>query len=234
MDEIPLYVSFVFVATTITTTLFVYYAIRATESKRSRLASTITLGSILIWMGVTYVLAQTGFYRVYDALPPRAIFALVPPNLAIIIVIIIKRTREYMLRIPISILTYLHIIRVPIEMVLWWLAIQGVAPYLITFEGVNYDILSGVTAPFIAVFLLGIRSQNRIGTTIWNLATLALLVNVVFHALLSAPTPFQIFSFDQPLTAVFYAPYIWLPAVVVPIVFWSHLVALIQLLSKTS
>ncbi|WP_162555758.1 hypothetical protein [Reichenbachiella versicolor] len=185
-------------------------------------------------MGITYFLADSGFYRAFEAMPPRAIFVITPPVFAIVVLLLIQRTRGYMMRIPITILTYLHIIRVPIEMVLWWLALRGMVPFLVTFEGINYDILSGVSAPFIAIFFVGIKRQNRIGAIIWNLAALGLLINVVFHALLSAPTPFQLFSFDQPMLAVFYTPFIWLPAVVVPAVLWSHLVGLIQLIGRES
>ena len=41
--------------------------------------------------------------------------------------------------------------------------------------------------------------------------SLALLVNIVGNAILSAPFQFPQFAFDQPNHAVLYFPFIWLP-----------------------
>lgn len=61
---------------------------------------------------------------------------------------------------------------------------------------------------------------------LWNLICLGLLLNIVVLAILSAPSPFQILAFDQPNIAITHFPYVWLPSVVVPIVLFSHLVAI--------
>jgi hypothetical protein len=102
-----------------------------------------------------------------------------------------------------------------------------------TFEGRNFDILSGITAPF--VYWLAFRSGkiNRPLLIIWNVFALLLLINIVVHAFLSFPTPFQQLAFEQPNRGVQYFPFIWLPTIVVPIVLFSHLASLWQLL-KTS
>ena len=41
------------------------------------------------------------------------------------------------------ILTLLHIVRVPVEIVLYWLFISKAIPGLMTFNGRNFDILAG-------------------------------------------------------------------------------------------
>lgn len=137
------------------------------------------------------------------------------------------------MRMPITSLTYLHIVRVPVEIVLWWLALHQMLPLLLTFEGINHDILSGVSAPFVAIFMVGQRSKSRIGAIIWNILAMGLLINIVGHALLSTPYPFQQFSFDQPNIAIFYFPFVWLPGFIVPAVLLSHLVSLMKLINKT-
>ena len=232
MDELPGYISLVFLATTLATLGFVFYAIREVKSANSKFLSVIVLLGLLTWLALTGYLAYAGFYREFEAMPPRLLFAIGPANLLIIVLLAVKKSRDYLMKVPISILTYLHIIRIPIEMVLWWLALSGAVPMMLTFEGVNYDILSGVTAPFVAIFFVSEKRNNRIAAILWNLITLGLLINIVGHALLSAPTPFQRFNFDNPVMAPFYLPYIWLPAFIVPAVFFSHLVSLVQLFSK--
>jgi hypothetical protein len=42
----------------------------------------------------------------------------------------------------------------------------------------------------------------------------------------------QQFGFDQPTVAVLYFPFIWLPGIVVPLVYFSHLVAIRRLLKE--
>jgi hypothetical protein len=98
-----------------------------------------------------------------------------------------------------------------------------------TFEGWNFDILSGLTAPLVAWLAFRDGRANETVLTVWNLLALALLANIVVIAILSLPSPIQRFGFDQPNVAVEYIPFIWLPTVIVPIVLFSHLAALWKL-----
>tara|TARA_R110002096_G_scaffold209585_1_gene396758 strand:- start:1620 stop:1829 length:210 start_codon:yes stop_codon:yes gene_type:complete len=51
-------------------------------------------------------------------------------------------------------------------------------------------------------------------------------------AALSAQTPFQQLAFDQPNIGVTYFPFVWIPAVIVPIILFSHLVSIRQLILR--
>ena len=104
-----------------------------------------------------------------------------------------------------------------------------VIPENITFEGVNYDILSGISAPFAGIFLVGMRSKSRIGAIIWNIGALALLSNVAFRAISATPYFFDPSSFDVPNIAVFYFPYVMIPGFVVPAVLFCHVVSIVKL-----
>ncbi len=105
-------------------------------------------------------------------------------------------------------------------------------PELMTFEGRNFDILSGISAPIVyyLYFIKGKISKRTL--IIWNFICLLLLVNIVVHAILSAPTPFQKMAFDQPNIAVLHSPFHLLPAIVVPLVFLSHLASIRLLLKR--
>ncbi|MDZ7899625.1 MAG: hypothetical protein U5N85_16590 [Arcicella sp.] len=63
----------------------------------------------------------------------------------------------------------------------------------------------------------------------WNVICLILLLNIVINAAPSAPLPIQQFAFDQPNIAILYFPFNLLPSVVVPLVLFSHLVAIRRL-----
>ena len=136
------------------------------------------------------------------------------------------------MEIPITTLHYLHIIRVPVEMVLFWLSIELVVPKIMTFEGANFDIISGISAPFAAVFMVGTRSKTKTGAVIWNLLALALLANIVFIAISHTPYFYTATTEVPANLAVFFFPYLLLPCFVVPAVLFAHLVSLNQLLFK--
>jgi hypothetical protein len=95
-----------------------------------------------------------------------------------------------------------------------------------TFEGRNLDILSGLSAPLIYYFAFVKKKINSKMVLLWNIVCLMLLINIVSHAVLSAPSPFQQLAFAQPNIAVLYFPFVWLPGCIVPLVLFSHLVAL--------
>jgi hypothetical protein len=58
------------------------------------------------------------------------------------------------------------------------------------------------------------------------------VLNVVITAIFCVPSPIQQLAFDQPNRAVLFFPYIWLPTVIVPIVFFSHAASLWKLLTN--
>ena len=101
-----------------------------------------------------------------------------------------------------------------------------------TFEGRNFDILAGITAPIIAYFGLTKTTLSRQTILLWNFICLALLLNIVINALLSAPSPIQKFAFDQPNIAILNFPFSWLPTFIVPIVLFGHLTSIRQLFKQ--
>jgi len=139
--------------------------------------------------------------------------------------------KNFCWRFNLKTLTLLHSIRIAIEMVLFWLFLNKVMPQLMTFEGRNFDLTSGITAPLIYYFGFVKGKIGAKAMLAWNFICLAILLFTVSNAILSAPTPLQQFAFEQPTTAVFYFPFVWLPGIVVPLVIFSHLIS-IRLLIK--
>ncbi|HEX4849485.1 MAG TPA: hypothetical protein VFV08_01700, partial [Puia sp.] len=145
-----------------------------------------------------------------------------------IVLLLIKR-RGFTDRLSIEALTYLHTVRIPVELLLYWLFLSKQVPQLMTFEGRNFDIIAGITAPFIGYLCFTKEKMNKKIALIWNLVSIGLLLNIVINALLSIPSPFQKFAFDQPNIGLAYFPFIWLPAFIVPAVLFSHIVCIIKL-----
>ncbi|WP_276497069.1 hypothetical protein [Pontibacter litorisediminis] len=146
-----------------------------------------------------------------------------------------NRGRLFMSSLDPGVLTLLHVVRVPVEVCLLWLYFKGAVPELMTFEGRNFDILAGLSAP--VVYYLGYMRSNRLPKVVllgWNFICLGLLFNIVFHGVLSVPSPFQQFGFEQPNIALLYFPFVWLPGFIVPLVLFSHLATIRQLLVHTT
>jgi hypothetical protein len=160
------------------------------------------------------------------------LFGIFPALLTIILLFVTKAGRQFVDSLPLKNLTYTNIVRIPVEIVLFWLFLNKAVPELMTFEGRNFDIASGITAPFIAYFGLTKNKLNRRIILIWNFICLALLINIVVNALFSLPSPIQKFAFDQPNIAVLNFPFSWLPTFIVPIILFGHLTSIRQLLKR--
>jgi hypothetical protein len=129
-------------------------------------------------------------------------------------------------------LTLLHSIRIGVELVIYGLFTVKLMPEILTFEGRNFDIIAGLTAPVVYYFGYVRKVIGRTGLLIWNFGCLVLLFNIVIHAALSVPTPFQQFGFEQPNVAILQFPFNWLPSVVVPLVLFSQLIVIRRLFRK--
>ncbi len=223
MEQLPEIISICFGLISITTIYLFYLA-----SKKSY----IVLCLLLLWLIVQSFLANSGFYLNTTGFPPRFLLLVLPPLLTMILFFLTAKGRAFIDSLNPVILTYLHTIRIPVEFVLYALFIYGVIPELMTFEGMNFDILAGLTAPLIAYFGYQKKSISIGWRIAWNIASIGLLLNVVVCAILSAPFPFQQLAFDQPNIAVFHFPFNLLPGVVVPLVFFSHGACIRQLINE--
>jgi hypothetical protein len=220
MNPFPLFISILMIAcTAITVWLFVK---AASNSKK-------VLITLLVWLAFQAALGLAGFYTSSDGIPPRFMLMISPAMLFILLLFITKKGRRFIDSLDIKALTLLHAVRLPVEIVLLLLFINKGVPELMTFEGRNFDILSGISAPVIYYFGF---VRKKIGTNaliIWNFLCLALVINIAVNGILSVPSAFQQFGFEQPNTALMYFPFVWLPSCIVTLVLLSHFVALRQL-----
>ena len=232
IDPLPTYISLAFGLTTFLSLQLFIWAIRNSESEQTRkMASPIFIG-LTLWLTVQAVLT---FKNVYNSdpnsFPPKImLIGILPTILTIIFLFINPKGRQFTDSLPLKHLTYLHTVRIPVEMVLFWLFLNKVIPELMTFEGRNFDILAGLTAPFIAYYGLTKQKLSRQIILIWNFVCIGLLANIVGNAVFSIPSPIQKFAFDQPNLAVLNFPFSWLPTFIVPIVLFCHLASIRQLL----
>ena len=99
--------------------------------------------------------------------------------------------------------------------------VEGVMPVQMSYEGRNFDVVTGVTAGVLGLWLAFARAPRWI-VAAWNLLGVALLVNIVVIAVVSTPR-FRWFGDDRLNTFVTYPPFVWLPAVLVMAALIGHI-----------
>ena len=221
MLEAPAYLSLGFTALTLLVAVLFYLTIG-----RSR----VVLLVIFVWLVLQAGLARSGFYRAYSALPPRLFYSVVPLFLAGFLVGFGPRAKQWRVAINLEYLHYLHAVRIFVEVIfLHGLYESGLIAKAITYEGTNFDVYVGLTAPLIGYLVFRRLALPHWVALVWNAVGFAVLTSVFVQATLSAPSPLQQMGFDQPTVAIFYFPFIWLPTFVAPVMIWAHLLALDRL-----
>ncbi|NCX94867.1 MAG: hypothetical protein EBX41_00405 [Chitinophagia bacterium] len=217
----PIYITFA------AALLFTYYFIsKATGFKKPFMIVAV------LWMLLQIGVSFTAFYTRFEAMPPRFPLLILPPLAFLIYSLISPKGQHFLRSLDLKTLTLLHIVRIPVEIALWGLFLHKTIPEIMTFEGKNFDILSGLSATIIYYFAFVKNVVGKQVLLLWNVACLLLVINIVVIAILSTPTPFQKFGFEQPNIAVVYFPFLLLPAFIVPAVILAHVTAIKQLLSK--
>ena len=234
LENLPICISLTFGLTVVTTLFLFSLVIQASSSPITQKNSTIIIISLIIWLTIQAVLTLKNIYSSNtNSFPPKILlFGILPPILAIVVLFSTKKGRQFIDSLSLTNITYLNIVRVPVEIVLFWLFLNKAIPELMTFEGKNFDIIAGITAPIIAYFGLTKRKISRKVILLWNFICLCLLINIVVNAFFSAPSPVQKFAFEQPNIAILNFPFSWLPTFTVPVVLFGHLVSIRRLLKN--
>ena len=183
-----------------------------------------------LWGITISILSYSGFFKDTTSFPPRVL---------VLFILITSAAIYFYKKVDTSKINAIwlhsiHILRIPVELVLYELFLGGEIPQSMTFTGWNYDIAVGITAvPLIGYWLVSGRPSNQF-LRLWNVFGLIMLGIIVSTAVLSAPTPIQQLAFDQPNVAILRFPYTLLPGIVVVLVFVSHILALKYLRQKTT
>lgn len=139
--------------------------------------------------------------------------------------VIMKMTKQWFINI--------HFIRVFIELMLWYMFLDGIIPKQMTLEGLNFDIIFGLSSPFIAYRCFKSKEWPVRLALVWNiLGILSLLVFLVV-SLLSTEGPLFLFENDIPNRLAVQFPFIWLQTFVVPFFLYMHFLSIKQILYRT-
>ena len=181
----------------------------------------------LAWLLLTGVLAATGFFRVADTLPPRLAYPMVTTLAAGLYLGFSPRMQAFRAGANLEGLHYLHAVRIAVEVFfLKSFADRGTVADALTYEGYNFDLTMGVLLPLTGWLVYRVKRLPPGWSVAANVLGIFVLAATVGVAVLSTPTPYQVFGLDQPTVAILELPLIYLPVLVAPLMFWAHFVVL--------
>jgi hypothetical protein len=197
------------------------------EGKRKKFLGRILL-ALCFWMVFVSFWSLTGIMANFSIFPLNFMPVIAIPFIVSMIVTFSPSFKEIIKIIPPHRLIRLQSFRIFVELLLWILFIDTIIPIQMTFEGKNFDILAGVSAPVIA-WLASHKKLSRSSLIAWNIISLLLLINIVVIAILSAPSPWQVFTNEPANTIVASFPVVLLPGFLVPLAYTLHFLSLQQL-----
>jgi hypothetical protein len=200
-----------------------------TKQQRISLRATVL---ILAWSALLLILSYNGFFEDFSTFPPGPALVILIPLPFILIMAFSKTGTQLLKTIPSHWLVFMQSFRIVVELLLLIAFINGRIPVQMTFEGRNFDILTGILA-FPVGYLLAKRKTYAPKLAVaFNLLGLLLLINILVIAVLSMPTPIRYFMNEPANTLVAQFPFILLPGVLVPIAYTMNIFSLRQLLAK--
>jgi hypothetical protein len=177
---------------------------------------------VLVWLAVTGLAGWLGLARDFQRVPPPMFVLLLAAVVLAVVTAMSRVGSRLVAEAGIVWLIGVQAFRVAVEVFLDWGHRVDLVPVQMTFEGRNWDIVSGVSAAAVA-WLAAKRQAPRWLVLLWNCVGLALLLNIVVIAVLSMPTPLRRFHNEPVNSFIAYFPYIWLPTFLVQLAFFGHL-----------
>ena len=188
---------------------------------RDRIA---VLGGLTVWAFFATAVGAAGTRILRDsrALPPL----LVLPAVALVVLLARSRVGARLASaIPAYVLIGLASYRLGVEVFLHQLSRAGVVPRMLTYEGANFDLIIGLSAPVVAWLLYTGRIGPRLAIG-WSVFGMAMLLNVVVRSILTAPGPLHLLTSEVENRAVTTFPYTYIPGLLAPLAMALHVLSI--------
>lgn len=189
-------------------------------------------GFIILWVIYLSIMVSAGAFKELKSPPSILLFIILPAFTIITIFHLVRRALPLIDGFSLSAVIGMQSFRIFVELLIWGVYTKGLVPKEVTFEGWNFDILAGLSAPLIA-WLWHKKRMARGLVLAWNVVCLLLLANVVviFNTLVMKP---QLWGYDSPpiqpgFTTV---PYLYIAAVFMPLAMFLHILAIRKCLRR--
>lgn len=190
-----------------------------------------TAAIILLWAASLLLLSYRGFFSNFSTLPPRPALAILIPLPFVLMIAFSNRGTQLLRLIPEHWLVYMQSFRIGVELLLLSAFIAGKLPVQMTFEGRNFDVLTGLLALPVGYLVAKKKTYSAKLAVAFNIIGIILLLNVLVIAVLSMPTPLRFFMNEPANTLVAQFPFILLPGILVPLAYGLHIFSLRRLVA---
>jgi len=206
--------------------LALIFVIKNHIAPRKSIAGYLTICAI--WLVYLFLLSTTGVLDNFG-LPPRvALFVVVPAVAGIIFLSGRKSFQVILQQKSLHLPVYLQSFRIIVELLIYGAFLQGVFPERATFNGMNYDILVGISS-----LIMGAMVQRGkikpIGLLIWNAVSL-LILSVTAYSFISTYYFTDFLATNKGGSAFVDFPYLFLAAVLLPAAVFLHVFSLRQVI----
>lgn len=176
-----------------------------------------------VWAMFTAVMAYGGVLANFASFPPWIPILAVAQLAFAVWLGWFSSWSELLARIPQYFLVGMQCFRVPVELLLATLATRKLLAIEMTYYGRNFDILEGMTAIALAIWLKRRGEEPlRFVVLAWNLMGLSLVTVVLVHGLLSVPYPSQLLHLSVSTFVIAHFPVVWLLTLLVPMAYLLH------------
>jgi hypothetical protein len=183
------------------------------------------------WISLTGALAWSGSLATLN-LPPRPMLIMLTALTGIIIFSYSRGGRKILKYTPFHWLIFFQVFRIAVEFWFWQGYRSGVLPQIMSFEGNNHDIYAGLLAIVAGFMVMKLPATRKPVLVMYNLTGFLLLANTLRTAALSFPSGIQKYPFDEGFLLLGQLPFVYLPAILVPLALGIHILSLRQLFIK--
>jgi hypothetical protein len=174
------------------------------------------------WLLVVSLASYSGLLLPGDG-PPLPFAVMLVGVVALGVVIARSTAGDRLARgLPLAWLVVFQAFRFPLELAMHRAASEGLMPQQMSYSGLNFDIVTGITALALGVAMI-VTAVPRWIVSAWNVMGLVLLTTIVALSMASSPA-FTAFGPDRVNVFVTWMPYTLLPTVMVLAAWAGHLI----------
>lgn len=201
-------------------------AIPARERSKKFLIAT---GFVFGWLAYLFIISLTGILKDLNLPPKFPLLIFLPLLIGFLIFYRSSKNSSVIKAIPNTWPVYFQSFRIVVELILLYTFYAGIIPESATFEGWNFDVLMGVSAPFVA-YLLVQQNGSKGLLYLWNVIGIGMVLFVGYITASSMYFP-QTWGSEVPLVNMTFIemPYLLLAGFLAPLAIFMHVVSLIHL-----
>lgn len=204
---------------------------KANLDQKGKTKKMLTLVAVVsIWLLYLVIIDKSEILLNLEMPPKFPLLIFLPLSIFMVVFYITNKNSAVIHAIPVRWPIIFQSFRIAVEFLLLFTFYRSVIPVQATFEGLNFDILMGITAPAIAFLIYRQNAVNKIIAYAWNLLGIILILFVGFIIATGIYFP-SLWGVSESLVADDFIrlPFLLIPTFLAPAGIFMHVVSLIQL-----